>query len=165
MTLLIVGLSRWNKNWNVRNSYSYVATATKIRFHFQFARWPDAAFGGLIGWLFNWKCRFKSYKRGRWDSFFEIRCLGIEVYKCVRDFNPDYLNNLFKQSSTKYNMRDSCRLKHPKFNTFSYGQRSFLYYGVFAHICLHIGFSSGILCTVFLMKLYTSTRMYKYPSV
>ena len=32
-TLSILGLLRWNKNWNVRNSYSYVATATKIRFH------------------------------------------------------------------------------------------------------------------------------------
>ena len=54
----ILGLSRWNKNWNVRNSYSYVATANKIRFHFQFPRSPDAEFGGLIGWLFNWKCKF-----------------------------------------------------------------------------------------------------------
>ena len=54
----ILGLSRWNKNWNVRNSYSYVATANKIRFHFQFPRLPDAEFGGLIGWLFNWKCKF-----------------------------------------------------------------------------------------------------------
>ena len=26
-TLSILGLSRWNKNWNVRNSHSYVATA------------------------------------------------------------------------------------------------------------------------------------------
>ena len=50
----ILGLSRWNKNWNVRNSYSYVATANKIRFHFQFPRSPDAEFG----WLFNWKCKF-----------------------------------------------------------------------------------------------------------
>ena len=56
--LPILGLSRWNKNWNIRNSYSYVATATKIRFHFQFPRSPDATFGGLIGWLFNWKCKF-----------------------------------------------------------------------------------------------------------
>ena len=54
----ILGLSRWNKNWNVRNSYSYVATAKKILFHFQFPRSPDAEFGGLIGWLFNWKCKF-----------------------------------------------------------------------------------------------------------
>ena len=54
----ILGLSRWNKNWNVRNSYSYVATANKIWFHFQFPRSPDAEFGGLIGWLFNWKCTF-----------------------------------------------------------------------------------------------------------
>ena len=94
---------------------------------------------------------WKSYKRGRCDSFFRdttspydsllkrgnflpssvhrIRCLGIEVYKCFRGLNPDYLNNLFKQSSTKYDMRDSCRLQQPKFNTFSYGQRSFRYCG------------------------------------
>ena len=47
------------KNWNVKNSYSYVTTATMIRFpiwfHFQFLRSPDAAVGGLFGWLFNWK--------------------------------------------------------------------------------------------------------------
>ena len=35
-----------------------LTTATKIRFHFQFPRSPDAAFGGLIGWVFNWKCKF-----------------------------------------------------------------------------------------------------------
>ena len=29
-----------------------------IRFHFQFPRSPDAAFGGLIGWLFNLECKF-----------------------------------------------------------------------------------------------------------
>ena len=58
VTLSIAGLSRWNTNWNVRNSYSYVATATKIRFHFHFLRSPDAAFGGFIGCLFNWKCKF-----------------------------------------------------------------------------------------------------------
>ena len=53
VTPSILRFSRCNKNWNVRNSYSYVATATKIRFHFQFPRYPDAAFGGYIGWLLN----------------------------------------------------------------------------------------------------------------
>ena len=62
-------------------------------------------------------------------SAYRIRCLGIETYKCFHGLNPGYLNNLFKQSSTKYNLRDSCRLEQPKFNTFSYGQRSFRYYG------------------------------------
>ena len=46
------------QKWNARNSYNYVATATKIRFHFQFPRLSVAAFGGHIGWLFNWKCKF-----------------------------------------------------------------------------------------------------------
>ena len=62
-------------------------------------------------------------------SVHRMRCLGIEVYKCLHGLNSDYLNNLFKQSSTKYDMRDSCRLEQPKFNTFSYGQRSFRCYG------------------------------------
>ena len=61
VTLSILGLSWWNRNWNVRNSYSYVAATTKIRSHFQFLRSPDTAFGGLIGWLFNWKCKI-SYR-------------------------------------------------------------------------------------------------------
>ena len=62
-------------------------------------------------------------------SAYWIRCLGIEMYKCFHGLNPDYLNKLFKQSSTKYNLRDSWLLEQPKFNTFSYGQRSFRYYG------------------------------------
>ena len=62
ITLSILGSSRWNKQWNVRNSYSHVATATKIWFHFQFPRSTNAAFGGLIGWLSNWKCKFSCRK-------------------------------------------------------------------------------------------------------
>ena len=44
--------------WNVRNNYSYVFTATKIWFQFQFSRSPDIAFGSHIGWFFNWKDKF-----------------------------------------------------------------------------------------------------------
>ena len=56
VTPSILGLSRWNNNWNARNSHSYVPTATKIRFHFQFPRLPGAAFGG--GWLLDLKYKF-----------------------------------------------------------------------------------------------------------
>ena len=70
-------------------------------------------------------------ERGNFLPFFVywIRCLSIETYKCCHGLNPDYLNNLFKQSSTKYNLRDSCRREQPKFITFSYGQRKFRYSG------------------------------------
>ena len=44
------------KQRNARNSHSYVASATKIQFYFQFPRLPYAAFGG--GWLLNWKFKF-----------------------------------------------------------------------------------------------------------
>ena len=56
LILSIVGLSRWNNNLNVRNSHSYFAMATKIRFHFHFPRPPDFAFSG--GWLLNLKFKF-----------------------------------------------------------------------------------------------------------
>ena len=42
----------------VRKGYNYVATATKIRFHFQFLRSTDAAFDGRIGWLSDWNFEF-----------------------------------------------------------------------------------------------------------
>ena len=60
-------------------------------------------------------------------SLYRIRCLGIEVYKCFNGLDPDYLNNLFKKPCLKYELRDSHRLEQPKFNTFTYGLRSFRY--------------------------------------
>ena len=62
-------------------------------------------------------------------SVYRIRCLGIEVFKCFHGLNPAYLNDIFIQPSLKYNLRDSCRLEQPKFRTFTYGLRSFRYYG------------------------------------
>ena len=62
-------------------------------------------------------------------SVYRVRCLAIEVFKCVHGNNPAYLNDLFKQSNLKYNLRDSSRLEQPKFHTFTYGLRSFRYYG------------------------------------
>ena len=62
-------------------------------------------------------------------SLYRIRCLGIEVFKCFHGLNPAYLNDIFIQPSLNYNPRDSCRLEQPKFRTFTYGLRSFRYYG------------------------------------
>ena len=62
-------------------------------------------------------------------SLYRIRYLGIKVYKFFNGLNPDSLNNLFNQPCLKYELRDSHRLVHPKFNAFIYGLRSFRYYG------------------------------------
>ena len=48
-TLSILGLSRWNKNWSVRNSYSYVPTATKIRFHVATWKFSDFCSRHTVG--------------------------------------------------------------------------------------------------------------------
>ena len=61
-------------------------------------------------------------------SFYRIRFLGIEMYKCVNGFNPTYLNDLFTAQSNDYHLRDSSRLIQPKFNTFKFGFKSFKYF-------------------------------------
>ena len=52
-----LGIIKMKQKLKCKNSYIYVITGTKIRFHFQFPRSPDAAFGGFIGCFFNWKCQ------------------------------------------------------------------------------------------------------------
>ena len=58
-----------------------------------------------------------------------IRILSIEIYKCVKGTNPDYLNEMFSLSNSHYDLRDQSRLEQPKFNTKTFGYRSFKYLG------------------------------------
>ena len=70
---------------------------------------------------------WKPVRAGEFSPY-RIRCLGIVMYTCFHGLNPDYLSNLIRQPSTKCDLKDSYRLEQPKFNIFSYGQRSFRYY-------------------------------------
>ena len=62
-------------------------------------------------------------------SFYRLRFLGIEMYKCVNGFNPTYLNDLFTAQSNDYHLCYLSRLIQPKFNTFEFGFNSFRYFG------------------------------------
>lgn len=62
-------------------------------------------------------------------SIYRLRFLAIEVYKCVRNENPQYLNTMFVKKSSVYSLRDTDILHQPKFNTYTFGYRSFAYYG------------------------------------
>ena len=55
--------------------------------------------------------------------------LGIEMYKCIKETNATYLNDLFCEQTSDYQLRDSSRLIQPKFNTFKFGFKSFRYFG------------------------------------
>ena len=55
--------------------------------------------------------------------------LGIEMYKCIKETNTTYLNDLFCEQTSDYQLRDSSRLIQPKFNTFKFGFKSFRYFG------------------------------------
>ena len=62
-------------------------------------------------------------------SFYRLRFLGIEMNKCIKETNPTYLNDLFCEQTSDYQLRDSSRLIQPKFNTFKFGFKSFRYFG------------------------------------
>ena len=55
--------------------------------------------------------------------------VAIGIFKCSRGVNPLYLNDMFSNKESNYNLRDKSRLLQPKFNTKRYGYRSFHYYG------------------------------------
>ena len=44
-----------------------------------------------------------------------IRYLAIEMFKCVHGLKPPYLNELFMNKDTPYNLRDSNRLQQPEY--------------------------------------------------
>ena len=58
-----------------------------------------------------------------------LRLLAIEVYKCVKKFNPEYLNDIFILKKSPYDLRDDSILVRPKVNTTNYGLKSFRNYG------------------------------------
>ena len=62
-------------------------------------------------------------------SQYRLKYLAIEVFKCVRGLNPVYLNSMFSKKKTKYEFRDQEILIQPKYDTTTYGFRSFRYYG------------------------------------
>ena len=58
-----------------------------------------------------------------------IRTMLLEVYKCVRSFNPEYLNKIFKIKKTGYFLRNEVILHLPVPKTTNFCLRSFSYAG------------------------------------
>ena len=68
-----------------------------------------------------------------------IRILSIEIYKCVQSINPD---EMFSLSNSHYDCRDHSRLEQPKFNTRTFGYRSFKNLGSKLYLLLLSYFST-----------------------
>ena len=90
-TLSILELSRWNKNWTVRNSHSYIATATKIRFHLATLK--------ILRFLLKTYCR--RGRRGWWyhvpHSSLTIRLFSVKIgdlyqLECYHADPAEYIN-------------------------------------------------------------------------
>ena len=58
-----------------------------------------------------------------------LRYLAIEVFKCVKEISPAYLNAMFIRKECPYALRDNSILVRPKVNRTQYGLKSFKSYG------------------------------------
>ena len=58
-----------------------------------------------------------------------IRNLALEVYKTLNKLNPPFMQNLFEEKHTKYDLRGIKSLDIPKVNTTKYGIQSLKYLG------------------------------------
>ena len=58
-----------------------------------------------------------------------VQYLAKEVYKCINNLNPGYLNDMFINKDIKYVLRNSQKLCIPKVRTTGFGLMSFKYYG------------------------------------
>ena len=57
-----------------------------------------------------------------------LKSIGIEVYKCIQNINPPFLD-MFNIRETTRNLRDGNTLIQPKVNTIKFGINSFSYQG------------------------------------
>ena len=65
-----------------------------------------------------------------------LKCMCVEMYKCINGLNPEYLNEMFSLKDTGYSLRDKSIVCQEKYNTRTYGYRSFRYYGSKLWNCL-----------------------------
>ena len=87
-------------------------------------------------------------------SIFRLRFLAIEVYKCVKLENAQYLNELFVKRQHVYGLRDTDLLKQTRFDTYKFGYRFFAYYGSKLWNSLPIEMKQSTSLTIFKDKLY-----------
>ena len=72
---------------------------------------------------------FVMYQNEYSQCIMVLRYLAIEVFKCVNEISPAYLNDMFTRKQCPYALRDSSILVRPKVNLTQYGLKSFKSYG------------------------------------
>jgi hypothetical protein len=58
-----------------------------------------------------------------------LRIFAVEVFKCLYQLNPNFLNELIDKKEMCKDFRDPVILDVPKFNKIKYGKSTFTYLG------------------------------------
>jgi hypothetical protein len=61
-----------------------------------------------------------------------LKSIAIEVFKCVYNINPTFMNDMFVVKDMPRDLRDPSILVIPRFSKVMYGRKTFSYYG--AHL-------------------------------
>ena len=56
-----------------------------------------------------------------------LQLLAIEIFKTLHDLSPSFMSEIFKQSNTKYDLRNSNTLVSKNINTTNYGLETVSY--------------------------------------
>ena len=59
-----------------------------------------------------------------------MRCLALEVFKCMNGLNPSYIKDLFEMNMDTYDLRDNKKRVQPRVKTTLYGLQTIRYYGI-----------------------------------
>ena len=59
-----------------------------------------------------------------------LRYMSLEVYNCVNNMNPQFLNEMFTLNKYTYDLRDNSVLERPAARLTNHGLKSFTSYGV-----------------------------------
>ena len=80
------------------------------------------------------------------NAVLRIKCLAVEMYRCGRVLNPEYLNDMYAIKEREYALRDCSRIQQSKFKTYTFGYKSFQYYGakVWNSIPIHVKNSTDL---------------------
>ena len=58
-----------------------------------------------------------------------LKYLAVETFKCIKGYNPKYLNDLFIKKDQNYALRDQDTVIQRRFKTYTFGYNSFSYFG------------------------------------
>ena len=99
----------------------------KCKMHF----WATCCIGSIkmtiIVLIYRLSLIFLANKKRSFKSTF--KAVAIQMYNVKHEMVPEYIEELFSRGESNYDIRDNDLFEIPRFESITYGKKSFRYYG------------------------------------